>query len=181
MGIPRVTTADVFLLLQLLSTLWNLNKTDLLFFKTAHIGEYDPDNKTQGLPATPFLGQIIVNTTIYLWMTSSLKTCRLQLGLETSHSHGGDQVMKPQRTTELHPNWTKTRQLNLKGTYPWVLLAFQNERTSKDSVISFWPASNLKQIQSFQIQSIKNDSFKREKRKGSFGLSISFDHFFTSV
>ena len=65
-----------------------------IILKTVHIEECDPDNKTQGLPATPFLGQIIVNTTIYLLMTSSLKTCHLQLGLETSHSHDDDQVMK---------------------------------------------------------------------------------------
>ena len=78
-----------------------------IILKTAHTEECDPDNKTQGLPATPFLGQIIVNTTIYLWMASLLKTCHLQLGLETSHSHGGDQVMKSQRTTELHQNGQK--------------------------------------------------------------------------
>jgi hypothetical protein len=37
-----------------------------IILKTVHTEERDPNNKAQGLPAIPFLGQIIVNTTIYL-------------------------------------------------------------------------------------------------------------------
>ena len=66
MGIPRVTTADVFLLLQLLSTLVKSQQNGFIILKIVHIEERDPNNKTKGLPAIPFLGQIIVNTTIYL-------------------------------------------------------------------------------------------------------------------
>ena len=66
MGIPRVTTADVFLLLQLLSTLVKSQQNGFIILKTVHTEERDPKNKVQGLPTIPFLGQIIVNTTIYL-------------------------------------------------------------------------------------------------------------------
>ena len=66
MGIPRVTTADVFLLLQLLSTLVKSQQNGFIILKIVHTEERDPNNKAQGLPAIPFLGQIIVNTTIYL-------------------------------------------------------------------------------------------------------------------
>ena len=66
MGIPRVTTADVFLLLQLLSTLVKSQQNGFIILKTVYTEERDPNNKAQGLPAIPFLGQIIVNTTIYL-------------------------------------------------------------------------------------------------------------------
>ena len=86
-----------------------------IILNTVHTEECDPDNKTQGLPVTPFLGQIIVNTTIYLPMTSLLKTCHLQLGLETSHSHDGDQVYETLEDNLSFIKMDKNQVIEFKG------------------------------------------------------------------
>lgn len=66
MGIPWVITTNVFLPLQLLSTLVKSQQNGFIILKIAHTEERDPNDKAKGLPAIPFLGQIIVNTAIYL-------------------------------------------------------------------------------------------------------------------